>query len=360
MKYLSILVLVVFSALFLSCEQKQNPKWIKFTYLKSVSHLAIDENYLWAISVKGLIKINIRSGESHLINDSTLGFPHRYIRCMVVANERNLWINAVYSLIKLGEGEQIHYDSSNSCIPQQHISESIRMYVKGNKIPVWYPTTIHKMITEKNGTVWITTNGSELIKFKNGNCEIINKSNSDYPGKSITALDIDNFGNKWLGTDGKILKYNDSTFIEYKIPNDPRFHHLSYPSFLLINNKNELWINLKQPEGCFPEEIESILYKFDGKEWKSFTKDNSSFPSDYGIRSMILDNLDNLFIGYKDGLLKFDGKNWITYNTKNSGLLNNKVNTIVVDKYNNKWIGTDLGISIFNENGIDLEKINYN
>jgi ligand-binding sensor domain-containing protein len=232
------------------------------------------------------------------------------------------------------------------------------MYVKGKEIPYWVSTIIHKVFAEKNGTIWVTTSGSELIKFVDETCKSINKSNSNYSGKSITALDIDKYGNKWLGTDGKILKFNDSTFIEYKIPNEPRFRHLYYQSFLLINNQNELWVNLIQPESDIPWEIQSILYKFDGKEWKSFTKYNSSFPSDYGIHSMVLDNVDNLFIGSKDGLLKFDGKNWKTYNSKNSGLLNNKVNTIVVDKYNNKWIGTDMGISIFNENGIELENIN--
>ncbi|MGE5621249.1 MAG: T9SS type A sorting domain-containing protein, partial [archaeon] len=60
----------------------------------------------------------------------------------------------------------------------------------------------------------------------------------------------------------------------------------------------------------------------------------------------------NIWIATDKGLTKFDGAQWITYNTSNSGLLHNVVYSIAIDKYNNKWVCTKLGLSVFNENGV--------
>ena len=43
----------------------------------------------------------------------------------------------------------------------------------------------------------------------------------------------------------------------------------------------------------------------------------------------------------------FDGFYWKTYNTKNSELPSNKVLSISVDYFNNKWIGTSSGLVIY-------------
>ena len=43
----------------------------------------------------------------------------------------------------------------------------------------------------------------------------------------------------------------------------------------------------------------------------------------------------------------FDGFSWKTYNTKIGSLPSNKVLSISVDHFNNKWIGTSSGLVIF-------------
>ena len=44
--------------------------------------------------------------------------------------------------------------------------------------------------------------------------------------------------------------------------------------------------------------------------------------------------------------------NWTIYDKGNSGLSDNYVSSIVIDEFDNKWIGTLLGLSVFNEDGI--------
>ncbi|MFC1574406.1 FlgD immunoglobulin-like domain containing protein, partial [Candidatus Latescibacterota bacterium] len=45
------------------------------------------------------------------------------------------------------------------------------------------------------------------------------------------------------------------------------------------------------------------------------------------------------------GVSRFDGETWTTFTTDNSGLCDNKVNAIAVEKNNTIWFGTDNGVS---------------
>jgi len=69
---------------------------------------------------------------------------------------------------------------------------------------------------------------------------------------------------------------------------------------------------------------------------------------------IVFDKQNNLW-GYENngkGLGKFDGTNW-TWFTNEIPCVN--VKTIVIDKFNNKWIGTDgQGLGVFNENGLQF------
>ena len=51
------------------------------------------------------------------------------------------------------------------------------------------------------------------------------------------------------------------------------------------------------------------------------------------------------------GLAKFDGATWTVYNNSNSGLPDNDVRSIAIDRSGNKWIGTyGGGLAVFSGN----------
>jgi hypothetical protein len=54
-------------------------------------------------------------------------------------------------------------------------------------------------------------------------------------------------------------------------------------------------------------------------------------------------------------MLKYDDSTWTAYSTDNSELQSESVSCISVDKFNNKWIGTSVGLAVYNENGIVTE-----
>lgn len=81
--------------------------------------------------------------------------------------------------------------------------------------------------------------------------------------------------------------------------------------------------------------------------WTRYTrKDGLVCDTVYDIA---VDKSNNVWFGTHMGISKFDGTSWVTFSEKD-GLVSNKVNTIAVDKDGSLWFGTDNGLSHFSNN----------
>jgi ligand-binding sensor domain-containing protein len=69
---------------------------------------------------------------------------------------------------------------------------------------------------------------------------------------------------------------------------------------------------------------------------------NSPLP-DNNVYALAVDGNGNKWIGTDLGLAVFDNTNWTVYTTSNSGLPNNSVRAIAFDSAGNAWIGTYFG-----------------
>jgi len=116
------------------------------------------------------------------------------------------------------------------------------------------------------------------------------------PNNKVTTIAIDDFGNKWIGTDNGLAKYDD------------------------LN-------------------------------WTVYNKSNSGLPTN-NIRCIAIDKKGAKWIGNFYGLVKYDDSVWTVFN---SNLLSNKILSIAVDRHNNKWIGTDKGLMVYCEEGVILQ-----
>ena len=65
------------------------------------------------------------------------------------------------------------------------------------------------------------------------------------------------------------------------------------------------------------------------------------------VFSVAVDKENNKWFGSYLGVLKFDGENWTHYDRLNSDLQWNSINAIAVDKDNNVWFATEGGVSKF-------------
>jgi ligand-binding sensor domain-containing protein len=71
----------------------------------------------------------------------------------------------------------------------------------------------------------------------------------------------------------------------------------------------------------------------------TFTTKNSGMPSD-SISSLIVDKNDVLWIGTDSGVVSYNGSDWKVFNTGNSLLPSNAIQCFCVDSINTKWIAT--------------------
>ena len=100
--------------------------------------------------------------------------------------------------------------------------------------------------------------------------------------------------------------------------------------------------------GCKKEqEAPDGLHSISQISWTTYDKDNSGLQDNF-ILNVEIDKNDNIWIGtFSEGIAKFDGINWIVYNTHNSGLSNDSICDMCFDNQNNLWIGTSNGLTKF-------------
>lgn len=87
----------------------------------------------------------------------------------------------------------------------------------------------------------------------------------------------------------------------------------------------------------------------DTSKWVSYNKTNSGIISNY-IISLICDKMNHIWIGTEKGLMSFDGKKFKSYTKQNSPLPSETITSLAVDNQNRKWIGTATGLMIYDNN----------
>lgn len=182
--------------------------------------------------------------------------------------------------------------------------------------------TIRDIAIDSNGVKWIATyNG--LTKFDDYTWEIYSTSNSPLTSNSITAVSIDSDNNTWIGTKNGLFQFGN----EWTVYNSVNTGIISNEiNDVLVDSENNIWITTAT----------GGIYKYDRSTWHSF---NSGFPSG-GIRCIVTDQNNVKWIGTSSGLVKFSGNEWTLYNKYNSGLTSNVINDIEIDKNGILWIAT--------------------
>ena len=74
-------------------------------------------------------------------------------------------------------------------------------------------------------------------------------------------------------------------------------------------------------------------------EWIILNANNTDLPDNF-VKAIVIDRENNKWIGTANpvnpgGLVKFNNKKWTTFNSKNSELPNKPINTLQFDKENN-------------------------
>jgi len=194
----------------------------------------------------------------------------------------------------------------------------------------------------------------------------------------VTSIDIDNNGVAWIGTTGKIFKYDEQNYVRVADPfiafgldevavdslgalwfashssgigkivedsvivlfnSDNTPYNLNYDFYGSgIDNKLRFWANNGD-----------AIYMSDGSTLTQVTEPLTGLAVDH-ISDIALDNEGGLWIAtYGSGLVYYDNQGTTTvYNETNSGLLSNDIELVAVDGLGQVWTATnELGVTLF-------------
>ena len=176
----------------------------------------------------------------------------------------NIWISTYNGVAKFNGATWIIYNQSNSPVPND---VCYAIATEGNK--VWI------------GSVW------GLVEFDGGaTWNVYTSSNSGLPYSYITSIDVDSFGNKWIGT--------------------------------------------LHPFGTNG----GGLTKYDNNNWITYNLSNSDISSDL-VNSVYIDQNNTAWIGTELGLNTYNDTTWTVFQTFNSGIAGNHVGSVRWNILNN-------------------------
>ncbi|MCH8305801.1 MAG: T9SS type A sorting domain-containing protein [Candidatus Marinimicrobia bacterium] len=285
-----------------------------------------NDNNKWIASAEAIVKFDGEKWTVYNNENSPLGIHQ--IKSILIGPDGSKWIGKHRrGLIKYDDESWVVYDTSNSNIPHNNV---------------------RSMVFDLIGNIWLATDKG-IARFDGINWSVYDTSNSDLPSDFINSIDIDQNEAIWVCSGNDVVKYDG---VEWTVFNN---QNSELPNgrcdFLYIDQQNNVWISINS----------SGLAKYDGFTWEVFDTLNSPIPSN-NIHYITSDIDDKLWIGTEPdwdgskyiggGLASYDGISWSLLNSSVSELPNDNVFFITFDEYDNIWIGTEYGLSVYNENGI--------
>lgn len=219
--------------------------------------------------------------------------------------------------------------------PKSLSQNSITSLYKDDKGIIW-------LGTYKQGVSYLNSN---IIKFPYYHRELSNLNSLQYD--DVNRFVEDRNGNIWIGTNGGGLIYFDrknNTFKQYlHNPNDVNSLSNNVIVSLCIDHDNMLWI------GTYLGGLNS----FDGNKFTRYRhSDNDSLSlSNDNVWEIFEDSEQNLWIGtLGSGLDLLDRKTNSFKHFRQNVVSSNYISGIMQDRNGNLWIGSDIGVTVFEKN----------
>ncbi len=215
---------------------------------------------------------------------------------------------------------------------------------------------ILSLLMDKSGIIWIGTYAQGLYNFDDRHKQFRWYSN-EYNKESLNlnrvvwSIAEDRAGNTWIGTHAGLNRFNKKTgasdlfLIDKDINQPPSRNEVNS---ILIDNKNNIWVGFKAHGLTLfdPEKEELIKY-----DWVFKGKNKV-------VYRIFIDSKEVMWLGrYEDGLIKFDRKNnkiesYLTKDDKNEGKEGSRVSAFYEDMDQRLWIGTlGDGLKYFDKKG---------
>ncbi len=233
-----------------------------------------------------------------------------------------------------------------------------------------YYTTLTSLYVDEDDIVWLGTDSKGLYNLTNENWSSADFSPTRIKSNDITALDIDNQQNAWIGTSRGLSHFDGTNWFDDNIADNAlmgdEIKAIVTDSTNVWAETSGLWGVVCKYDGvnwsvcdiqfepslaniqlfCMAIDLQDNIWvgfygglaKYNGQSWVFYNHANSPVPS-YVIEHMCVDSDGSLWLDFTNNLVNLVGNSWIRYNTSNSGLPTNRFNTMGTDSFGNVWIG---------------------
>ncbi len=266
------------------------------------------------------IGVGVRSGSTwQLYTQANSLLPSNIITSIETDHLNNVWIGTVKGLAKFDGSNWTIFDTSNSGLPSNNI---FMLSFDSNKF-LWLGTS--EGITRFDGVNWWTpVRTKKLVTFT------LDRNNIIYY--------VEDYSLRHQET--RLFKYERDTVEEITYPRDGPAMLRDAIHAIRFDKNGNLWIR-----------TQGKIAKYDFSSWQTFYK--------YGVMlnirikenpndTFVFDDFGNAWIGTEmNGLIKFNGKEFFVYREGNTKLKDRWIIAIHIDSENNKWIATPNGIALY-------------
>ncbi len=319
--------------------------------LSNMAVISDDNGYLWVGTQDGLIRLD--------------GYQSK--RYTASARKKNALVsNFINSLAYNRQTQEIWIATTGGLSVFSLKSETFKNYLYDPRVPKSIPhNMVQAVLVDSRQRVWIGTKDGlsrylpESDSFDSfwSNVEsspkIANDNNQKVglPHSNILAINEDNQGAIWIGTQSGLARYVGNGEFQSYLPfsNDDGSGGLI--TKMAIDRQNNLWLGSEQ-KGLFyfdPANNRTIQYQT--------ASDGKSLPSN-SIRSIMIEENGDVWVGTGAGLaiFKTDEKRFLTI-TNNSDL-NGSIVSLYQDSNEVVWIGTwSKGLHNFNPRETQIGRI---
>mgnify|MGYP005839848593 CR=1 FL=1 len=314
--------------------------WVDYTKLNSnlptdiLTTVDVDhDNQVWVGTVdKGIVRI--KGNQFEVFNQANSNLPSDRINKVLVSSSNEVWVGTASGIVKFSDPSFMTiYHTNNSDL----ISNGIVEIVENDDQSIWIGTT---------GGISIIENET-LISYRLVGALVPSRANVD----ELTVLSVMPTSESvaWVGINDVITRFhrNNATF---RVQD---FRDIGFPTQNMVgierDNQDNLWSVFTPSEYTLPNvsppvtlELIGGLSTRSGERWVStLIGDMSSV-----IRDIYIDREDNKWISSDIGLLKFTTiYSSKAYRPSNSGILSEDVTSVSEDSNGTLWITTKDGLS---------------
>jgi ligand-binding sensor domain-containing protein len=257
-----------------------------------------DNDVVWMFSSEGIGKIE--NEEYTVVSDigKDLISQNSFVK---VDNNNQVWVAIQNEGIYKYDGiEFVNYNTQNSCLPTD---------------------TITAISFDSENNAWLSSDIG-LIKFNQTNCELFQPNGNE---QALLTLEYVNDNEIWCGSyNGKLLKFNGSTFESIELSNSPL---KSNDITDIYAGNDNVWIGTSE---------NIVKGKVNQLKHSSAIKD-AYFTEDENGNLWVASNTES------PRLLKINGNDTIVYDSQNSPIHPRQTFTDITVNSNGLWIATKYG-----------------